>query len=159
MFKRQTSFQNVFTIFYVIALAVYLIIGFLPADAASGSDLIISSINLSAKVVESETSDGKLEVPESAVASYSRHENKTFLFGHASLVFGKLSEVKLKDEIIYNEKNYRVISREIVPKDLISMHKILKQEEKDTIVIMTCAGEMLKNYDATHRLIITARSE
>ena len=36
------------------------------------------------------------------------------------------------------------------------MTEILKREEKDTIVIMTCAGELLDGGDATHRFMVTA---
>ena len=131
----------------------------MPAEAAKGTDLIVPSINLRSKVIDSEMKNGELEVPETTAASYSRHENKTFLFGHAGSVFKNLHKVKLGDDISYDGKIYKVKGREIVLKNSISMHKILKREEKDTIVIMTCAGEMLENYDATHRLIITARAE
>ena len=33
------------------------------------------------------------------------------------------------------------------------------EEEKDTLVLMTCAGEDLGNGDSTHRLLVTATAE
>ncbi len=44
-------------------------------------------------------------------------------------------------------------------KSMISMSELLKADDKETIVIMTCAGESLENGDATHRLIVTAVAE
>ena len=36
------------------------------------------------------------------------------------------------------------------------MNKILEASDKDTVVLMTCAGKDLGNGDASHRLIVTA---
>ena len=38
----------------------------------------------------------------------------------------------------------------------VDMNKMLAPAEKDTLVIMTCAGMDLGNGDATHRLVLTA---
>ena len=78
------------------------------------------------------------------------------MFGHSSTVFQRLYEVKLEETIIYNNTNYKVSKIEIVPKTDVKMNKLLKSESKDTIIIMTCAGQYLGNKDATHRLIIEA---
>jgi sortase (surface protein transpeptidase) len=37
------------------------------------------------------------------------------------------------------------------------MKELLKAEDTDTLVLMTCAGELMSNNDATHRLIVTAK--
>ena len=41
-------------------------------------------------------------------------------------------------------------------KSEIDMLKLLKKDENDSIVLMTCAGELYKDGDASHRLIVTA---
>mgnify|MGYP003312839861 CR=1 FL=1 len=44
-------------------------------------------------------------------------------------------------------------------KSMINMAEILQEEDKDTLVLMTCAGEDLGNGDSTHRLLVTATGE
>ena len=56
----------------------------------------------------------------------------------------------------YNGKTYNVEKITLSVKDKIDMDELLKASEKDTIVIMTCAGKLLEGGDATHRLILTA---
>lgn len=161
-FKKRLSFKNVFIGLYVLSFLIYLAIGFLPAKAtylASDSALIIPAINLDAEVVDSELRGGVFEVPEVQVGRFSRAKNKVFLFGHSTTVFSNLDKVNLRDKINYNGKVYHVIKREIVLKNNINMAKLLSQAEKGTIVVMTCAGELLENRDATHRLILTAIAE
>ena len=86
----------------------------------------------------------------------NKNENKTLLIGHSTTVFSELNRVQLKDKIIYDGRDYLVNKIETWKKELINMGRLLKAEEKDTIVLMTCAGELLGEGDATHRLIITA---
>lgn len=160
--KKRLSFRNVFIVLYVFSFLIYLVIGFLPAGAsssASGELLEIPAINLNSPIVNSELKDGNFTVPDYEVGRYSRAENKVFLFGHSTTVFSDLDKVSLRDEIRYNGKLYKVISRDVMLKESINMTKILKRADKDTIVVMTCAGELLENRDATHRLILTATSE
>jgi len=64
--------------------------------------------------------------------------------------------VKIGETITYNNTDYTITSMEIFKKSDIDMKDVLKAEEKDTLVIMTCAGEVMNETDATHRLIVTA---
>lgn len=160
--KKRLPFRNVFIVLYVFSFLIYLVIGFLPAGAsssASGELLDIPAINLVSPIVNSELKDGNFTVPDYEVGRYSRAENKVFLFGHSTTVFSYLDKVSLRDEIRYDGKLYKVISRDVVLKENINMTKILRRADKDTIIIMTCAGELLENRDATHRLILTATAE
>ena len=81
------------------------------------------------------------------------------LIGHSTTVFSNLNQIELGASIEYNGQAYRVIAIDMMPKDEISMQKLLAGAEHDTIVVMTCAGELFDNGDATHRLIITASNE
>ena len=90
------------------------------------------------------------------MGSYSNHVNKTFLIGHSSTVFRDLDQANVGDSISYNNVDYRIVDMEVFKKSDISMTEILKAEERDTIVLMTCAGEPVGERDATHRLIVTA---
>ena len=101
----------------------------------------------------------KLNTPDTIVGSYTRAENKTLLIGHSTTVFQDLDQVKMSDYINYNNKTYQVNDIELLEKSDIDMNDALKTTDKDTIVIMTCAGTLLEGGDATHRLIITASSE
>jgi len=157
--KKRLDFRKVLIAFYFVAFIVYLIVGLQPADAKQYdiiAHLSIPSIGLTSDVTAVQVQNGELETPDKIVGSFSNHENKTFLFGHSSTVFGELNQIETGEEIVYNGKLYIVTSREILLKSDISMNKLLAGEDKDTIVVMTCAGAALPNNDATHRLIITA---
>ena len=91
-------------------------------------------------------------------ARYSEAENKTLLIGHSSTVFKNLDEAEVGDAIWYNGHGYQIVDTDTLLKSEINMDKLLKSEDTDTLVIMTCAGEELDNYDATHRLILTAKA-
>ncbi len=120
----------------------------MPADAASYPSLSISSIGLSVPVEPLELKDRQLNVPDMIVGSYGPNINKTLLVGHSSTVFEELDQLRVDQEINYNDSVYRVTE--------ISMTEILSGASVDTIILMTCAGDSLPNQDATHRLIITA---
>lgn len=157
--KRRLNFHKVLIVLYFVAFIVYLVIGLRPADAKQyniTAQLSIPSIRLISDVTAVQLQNKMLETPGELVGSFSNHENKTFLFGHSSTVFKELDQVNLNDEIIYNEKHYKITALEILPKEDINMRELLASAKKDTIVLMTCAGEDLPNSDATHRLIITA---
>ena len=47
---------------------------------------------------------------------------------------------------------------ELADKNVVNMDLILAPAEQDTLVLMTCAGELYENGDASQRLIITALS-
>ncbi len=157
--KKRLDERVIFTVFAILVFAVYLVVGLHPAEASDyevNSHLEIPGIGLEADVTRLAKNGSGLDTPEQIVGSYSEKENKTLLIGHSTTVFDSLDEVKLGQTIIYGDKNYRVAGIRVVKKDLISMKEILSSEEKDTIVLMTCAGTLLDGGDATHRLIITA---
>ena len=90
------------------------------------------------------------------VGSYGPNINKTLLVGHSSTVFEELDQLRVDQEINYNDSVYRVTEIKVLRKEEISMTEILSGASVDTIILMTCAGDSLPNQDATHRLIITA---
>ena len=67
-----------------------------------------------------------------------------------------MNELDLFDSIKYGDSDYQVVKISLMPKSKIIMRDLLKEADKDTLVLMTCAGTLLDNHDATHRLIITA---
>lgn len=157
--KRRWDHKKVLVRGYFGLLAIYLVVGLTPARAVEyevTTQIVIPKIGLNADVMSMSMRDGVLETPDNAVGSYSRAENKTFLVGHASGVFGELDKIAVGDEIDYDLLKYTVAKIEIVKKDQIAMNALLAPADTDTIVIMTCAGEMRNNGDSTHRLIITA---
>ena len=160
--KRRLDFRKVLIVLYFVAFIAYLIVGLRPVDAKQYdiiAQLSIPSIELASDVAATQLQNGALETPDKIVGSFSNHENKTFLFGHSSTVFEKLNQVRIGDNIIYNGEHYKITTQEILPKEDIDMKELLAGTEKDTLVLMTCAGEDLPNSDATHRLIITAVTE
>lgn len=160
--RRRGSPRLVFLVLSLVLIAIYIIVGLQPAKAVDyeiSAQLSIPVIGLEADVTELVLSGHKLETPETIVGSYSRAENKTLLIGHATTVFSDLARVGLGAEIDYGGEIYRVVAREMMPKAQVKMGQVLAGAEKDTLVIMTCAGELLPDGDATHRFMITAVSE
>ncbi|MBQ3305999.1 sortase [Candidatus Saccharibacteria bacterium] len=152
-----------FAVLYLFALAAYLLVGFQPSMSSAAEEtaqgrLIINSISLSTPVQPVELKDRTLDVPDEIAGSFSEHENKIFLFGHSATVFKNLKNVKFGDIVDYGDHSYKIINIETRKKSEISMLSILKSEEKDTVVLMTCSGENLGNGDFSHRLIITAEA-
>ncbi|MBQ6149687.1 class F sortase [Candidatus Saccharibacteria bacterium] len=142
-----------------MSFLAYAAFSFVPADGTAytiDGGLIIPSIGLTSGVTKLELHDHKLDTPDSIVGSYSQNINKTFLIGHSSTIFKNLYQVKIGETITYNNTDYTITSMEIFKKSDIDMKDVLKAEEKDTLVIMTCAGEVMNETDATHRLIVTA---
>ena len=160
--KKRLNHRKIFIGMYFLAFAAYLIVGLQPAGATN-YDIVgaleIPEINLYSEVAAVKAEDGRLPTPDNIVGSYSRAENKTFLFGHSSSVFSNLEELKVGDQIKYNDHIYYISQINVLPKSEIKMNQLLKSAEKDTIVVMTCAGTDLGAGDATHRLIITASVE
>lgn len=161
--KKRLDPKYVFIGLYVLFFIAYIIIGLQPAEAAESyeisTNLYISSIGLFSDVTKLKLKDHQLETPDMIVGSFSRAENKTLLIGHSSTVFRNLDQARIGEEVTYDNIIYNIYSTEIVEKSEVDMHELLKSAEKDTLVIMTCAGTELGNGDATHRLIITAVSE
>ena len=125
---------------------------------AATSLLTIDDINLYAPVKTVTLNDKTLEVPDQIAGAYSVHENKTLIMGHSSTIFKDLKNTTTGMKITYNGKIYTIMGIEEKLKQDISMQDILKAEEKDTLILMTCSGEKIAGSasDHTHRLIITA---
>lgn len=160
--RRHLSLKGVFAGLYVLAFVVYIIVGLQPAgatDYVKSAELLIPEIGLVSDVTTLELSDDGLATPDRIVGSYTQAKNKTLLIGHSTAIFQNLNQVKLGNEINYNDKNYKITSIDTIIKNEIDMSELLSAAEKDTIVLMTCAGQLLDHGDATHRLIITALSE
>ena len=156
---KRFDFKRIVTLCYVVAFAAYLILGLQPAGAVqyevSGA-LEIPSINLSSDVTTLELKDHKLNTPDTIVGSYSRYTTKTLLIGHSTTVFKDLNQIKVGETITYNGKKYLIKNTAIIAKPKINMDALLAPETQNTIIIMTCAGEILEGQDATHRLVVTA---
>lgn len=160
---KRPSFKLILAVFYTSFFATYLYFGFQPiAEATSyeiNGELAISSINLNSDVAELDIESGKLNTPTELVGSYSIAKNKTLLIGHAAGVFKDLDRVKIGDQITYDGQSYKVISSEVVAKESVNMERILANTKRPVLKIMTCAGELYNNGDASHRLIVTAIKE
>ena len=157
--RRRLNPRTIFISLYFVCFAIYLFIGLQPAEAVNyniSAKLEIPSIALNTDVTNLTLNGNKLDTPDTIVGSFSQSRNKTLLIGHSTTVFQHLKEVDLGDTIKYNEKNYTITKLEFKQKTLIDMSKVLESEDEETIVIMTCAGVLLDNGDATHRFIVTA---
>jgi len=157
--KRRLDPRAIFVGLYVLAFAIYIIVGLQPAEAANyavSAELAIPDIGLNTDVTTLEFDGHQLNTPREIVGSYSRAENKTLLIGHSTTVFQDLDQIQLGNTINYDDKVYRVVAIDMVAKSEVKMSEILAPSEKDTIIIMTCAGQLLDDADATHRLMITA---
>ena len=157
--KQHFDTRKFFVGLYLLVFSVYLIIGLQPADATSyevSAKLLIPQIGLDTAVTDLTLDEGQLNTPEMIVGSYSQAKNKTLLIGHSSTVFQDLDQIDLGDLINYDGNDYKVKRIDLMRKSQIDMSELLAPAEKDTIVIMTCAGELFQNGDATHRLILTA---
>ena len=156
------SLKNLLILLYFGGFAIFLSIGLRPAEAKNyeiSAEVNIPAINLRSDVTALGVKDHRLETPDYIVGSFSRFENKVLLIGHSSTVFANLKNLKVGDELIYDDAKYVVIRQEIVEKPKIDMDEILANARKKTLVLMTCAGESVGVKDATHRLIITAEAE
>lgn len=157
--KKRLSLRVVFAGVYVLAFVAYLVYGLQPAEAAEYeivAELSIPDIGLVSGVTKLELDNHKLDTPDTIVGSFSRVENKTLLIGHSSTALKGLEAIRLEDEVVYNGKVYRVGSIQKLLKEHVDMNALLTGSSKDTIVIMTCAGDELGGGDATHRLIVMA---
>ena len=169
-FSKEVKIKlGIFAIYLVAALA-FIYFGLQPATTpeevyAKEAESAITTLTIPTNSQDSQNLPVKkiskigkdLEVPEQIVGTYSTNENKTLLIGHSSTAFKNLKELQQDNKIIYNGKEYTVATIEEKPKQDISMKELLKSEERDTIILMTCSGEKIANSeDYTHRLIITA---
>lgn len=157
--KQRLDPRIVFTGLYVILFLVYLVIGLQPADAAQyliSGNLTVPSIGLSSDIAKVELENGNLNTPNSIIGEYLTGNGRPFLFGHSTSVFQNLDDIKHGDVIYYNNKMYSVSDISVQEKSEIDMVNLLRKNENDSIVLMTCAGELYKDGDASHRLIVTA---
>ncbi|MBR3246485.1 class F sortase [Candidatus Saccharibacteria bacterium] len=158
--RRRLNPKYVFIGLYILAFLVYVIYGLQPADAVDSYDVSgnirIPSIGLNSDVTTIGLEHGELRTPDTIVGSYSRNPNKTLLIGHASTVFENLHDIRLGDKVGFNGEEYTVKSINLSVKEDIDMLELLSNSPKDTIVLMTCAGDTLEGGDATFRLIVTA---
>lgn len=174
--KRRSRFSDnarlyaaIFLVYFLGAIA-FIYFGLQPANtpeevyaaeaATADTELNIPALSLNLPVSKVTRIGSDLQIPEQIVGSYSLYENKTLLMGHSSTAFKDLKNLELNQELSYADKTYVVTNIEIKEKTAISMKELLQPEEKDTIVLMTCAGEPIKDsvQDYTHRLLITAES-
>lgn len=160
--RFRLDLRVVFVWLYVLAFVVYLIIGLQPAEATNfeiSGRLSSKNISLDSDVTTLSLENNKLNTPDLIVGAYSRSNNKTLLIGHSTTVFKDLNKVQLGNIFDYNDKAYQVMSISLMPKAKIDMDRLLLPAKKDTLIIMTCAGQLVGDGDATHRLILTAVSE
>ena len=157
--KKHRNFRKIGVVLYICMFLVYLVVGLLPAEAAQyeiDTTLSIPAIDLESDVTKLTLDDHRLNTPDTIVGSFSRAKNKTLLIGHSSTVFGDLKNVQVGDEIIYGDFHYIISDIVVMEKTEILMDELLREANVDTLLIMTCAGEVYDNGDASHRLIVTA---
>lgn len=164
------KYLGIFLVYFIAGFA-FLVIGLQPVKNAESvyaaesetaeESLEIPSISLSAPVKISTLTGRDLSVPEQIAGSYSVHENKFFVFGHSSTIFKDLKNLKVGNEIYYQNRKFFVTKIEEKPKEDIDMEKILQSENVPTVILMTCSGKRIEETanDYTHRIIITAESE
>lgn len=144
---------------FLIALPIYLYIGFQPASSTDYSDypvLEIPVIGLQTPVATINLENHELVAPATVAGVYQAGEHKQFIIGHSSTVFKHLEDTPENATFEYNGSTYQITQKEIALKSEIDMSAILADTATPTIIIMTCAGQPLPDQDATHRLIITA---
>ena len=158
--RKHLNPRIVFVGLYVLAFLGYVIYGLQPAEAAQSYEIAdqleIPSIALDTDVAKLQLEADGLHTPDKIVGSYTKNDNKILLIGHSTTVFRDLDKVDLDATIIYDGREYHVAAIDMTVKNKVDMNKLLEKSDKDTLVMMTCAGELLENGDATHRLMITA---
>lgn len=151
--------RSVISTVYAMFFAIYLAIGFQPADTTDyniTSTLQIPEIALASDVAELELEGRQLATPAKIVGSYSVKKNKTLLIGHSTTIFKNLHYLAGGDRIVYGGEIYKITDIKTVKKSAVNMAELLEASEQKTIVLMTCAGDKIGATDATHRLLITA---
>ena len=159
--RKRFDLRKIMMCAYFVSFAIYLLVGLMPAAATKhdvDTTLEIPSIGLTSDVTKMKLNGRDLETPDDIVGSFSNHSNKTLLVGHSTMVFNNLSKASLYDVVNYNDKVYVIKNIQVVQKEDISMNKVLSEARTDTLVIMTCAGKLIGDGDASHRLIITAEA-
>lgn len=158
--RKRPNLRLLATCLYAAFFAIYLFIGFQPVDNVYyeiTGQLNIPSINLESPVTNLELEGKTLTSPTNLIGAYSINSTKTLLIAHSTTAFKDLKDIKLGDQIYYQNRTYQVANLETKAKNDINMQEILAPTNQPTLVLMTCAGTSLGNYDATHRLIVTAK--
>ena len=160
MFKKLASPRAIFVSVYAVFLAVYIIVGLQPVSATSTTQIIstlsIPSIDLEANVTKLTLKDKELQIPDDIVGEFHTSKKNHLLLGHSTTIFKNLENLDVGDTIYYGDNRYIVSTEGIKDKDQVNMKELLKNTGAEKITLMTCAGELLENQDATRRLIITA---
>ena len=128
------------------------------ATEAAG-DLVIPAIALVTEVEELEAEDHRLATPDYVAGAYAAEAGRTLLIGHSTTVFSFLPDVAIGDEIYFRGERFVVTRSVTVLKADVRMGELLRADGAESIVLMTCAGEILEGGDATERLLITAVRE
>lgn len=161
--KKRFNSKYVFVGMYFVAFLAYIIYGLQPVEAVQSYEfsgkLEIPSIALDTDVAKLQLSADGLQTPDTIVGSFTQNDKKTLLIGHSTTVFENLNQVDLDATIIYGGQEYIVTAIDMVPKSKVDMNRLLEDVDKSTVVIMTCAGDLFDDGDASHRLLITAVSE
>lgn len=160
MFKKLANPRAIFISVYAIFFVAYIIVGLQPASAVSStqitSTLQIPSINLESEVAKIKLQNGELQIPDDIVGEFHISKKNHLLLGHSTTIFKNLEDLDIGDVIYYGDSQYIVSTEETKAKSQVNMKEILKNTGAEKITLMTCAGELLENQDATKRLIITA---
>lgn len=160
MFKKLASPRAIFVSVYAVFLAVYIIVGLQPVSATSTTQIIntlsIPSIDLETNVAKLTLKDKELQIPDDIVGEFHTSKKNHLLLGHSTTIFRNLENLNIGDTIYYGNNQYIVSTEEIKDKDQVNMKDLLRNTGAEKITLMTCAGELLENQDATRRLIITA---
>ncbi len=160
MFKKLANPRAIFISVYAIFFMAYIIVGLQPASAASNTEIIttlrIPSINLASDVAKITLQNGELQIPNDIVGEFHISKKNHLLMGHSTTIFKNLEDLEVGDTIYYGANRYTISLEEIKDKEDINMKELLKNTGFEKITLMTCAGELLGDQDATKRLIITA---
>ena len=148
----------VFGVLYFAAIVGFVAYAFLPkpVDASSEERLFMPSIGLIARVSDIERTGNQLIAPDEIAGAYQPTIHKTVIIGHSSTIFRDLNKLGDEDKFTFDGREYKTVSREILPKNLVNMEEVVSETEKYTVILMTCAGESLGGHDYSHRLVITA---
>ena len=148
----------IFGALYFAAIVGFVAYAFMPksADASSEERLFIPSIGLVARVTDIDRTGNQLVAPDEIAGAYQPTNHKTVIIGHSSTIFRDLDSMGEEDHFTFDNKEYKVTSREVLPKNLVNMEEVVSETEVNTVILMTCAGESLGGHDYTHRLVITA---
>lgn len=156
---RSSRLNSAISIFYNLIFATALGFGLQPFETTPlpiSGQLEIPTIRLASNVTPLKLDHHRLNTPSKIVGSFSSAPNKTLLIGHSSSVFKSLYHVPENTILTFKNRSYKITSKVLLEKSAIDMQQLLASTDRETLVLMTCAGQNLGAGDATHRLIFTA---